>query len=195
MVEVYNGYFSKMDIEKGWRKTKKKQYSIHARYSVGEVVFNKLEGARYTTDRNQCIILRGTAGEEWVIALDSFRKKYVTKSGSPISDQILRNMMVMGPSKRWLEVVPAGGVGKNFTNYALFLDIRKYRNVGIATSWGTVLYANRDGVAHGKGDFLVCGMNPNGSPNFGDMWVVNGEIFLGTYSTVGFGGDSLKYVL
>ena len=52
--------------------------------------------------------------------------------------------------------------------------------VKVATSWGEVLTANRDGVPHGEGDFIVYA-NKCGQPNQEDKWVVNGMVFANTY--------------
>lgn len=192
---VYNSKFSKLDVEKGWRKTRKIQYYIKARFSTGENIFNKLEGSRYVTNDAQCIILKGTVGEEWVTTIDSLKNTYVLKSGSHITDRVIRDMKARSRVENWVEIMPSKKSYNTFTNYALFLNIKKHRNVNIATSYGTVLVANRDGVPHGRGDFLVCGVLPNGKPDFSDMWVVNGKVFVNTYSTVSFGGDSLRYVV
>ena len=58
------------------------------------------------------------------------------------------------------------------------------KKVDVVTSWGEVLHANRDGVPHGEGDFIVFAADHNGKINKNDSWVVNGEIFLKTYEEV-----------
>lgn len=55
--------------------------------------------------------------------------------------------------------------------------------IQVATSWGEVLTANRDGVPHGDGDFIVSA-NKDGKPNPDDRWVVNGMVFNNTYKEV-----------
>lgn len=47
---------------------------------------------------------------------------------------------------------------------------------------GDILIANREGIEHGSGDFLVCSALVDGKPNLRDMWVVNGVHFLDKYS-------------
>ena len=44
-----------------------------------------------------------------------------------------------------------------------------------------MLQANRAGVPHGEGDYLVCGAGEDGQPDLSDVWVVNGAIFPDTY--------------
>lgn len=53
----------------------------------------------------------------------------------------------------------------------------------VSTSWGEVLTANREGVPHGDGDFIVFA-NKDGKPNPDDSWVVNGMVFNNTYAPV-----------
>ena len=49
------------------------------------------------------------------------------------------------------------------------------------------MYANRQGVKHGKGDFIIASDAGN-KPNLSDIWVVNGEIFPKTYDLRSFSG-------
>ena len=50
----------------------------------------------------------------------------------------------------------------------------------VSTSWGEDLTANREGIPHGNGDFIVYA-NKDGKPNPDDRWVVNGMVFENTY--------------
>ena len=72
----------------------------------------------------------------------------------------------------------------NATTMACFVP--KTQKGQIQTSWGTVRNLNGVGVSHGKGDFIVCSMLPNGKPNLSSRWVVNGEIFADTYVNQGW---------
>ena len=74
-------------------------------------------------------------------------------------------------------------------NWAFHLPLG-IRNFPVQTSWGDTLYANRDGIGHGVGDFIVCS-DANGMPNLSDMWVVNGEVFPTTYDMRAFPGLGL----
>ncbi|MCI9367095.1 MAG: NTP transferase domain-containing protein, partial [Oscillospiraceae bacterium] len=67
------------------------------------------------------------------------------------------------------------------TNYACYVPAGVAAQVD--TAWGDVLYANRTGVPHGAGDYLVCALTEDGQPNLEDVWIVNGAIFGSTYDT------------
>ena len=64
-------------------------------------------------------------------------------------------------------------------NFACFIPAEL--QVEVQTAWGDVLQANRAGVPHGEGDYLVCGAGEDGQPDLSDVWVVNGAIFPDTY--------------
>ena len=68
-------------------------------------------------------------------------------------------------------------------NWALFVP--KNQKLAVPTSWGDVLTANRSGVPHGLGDYLLCSDGGN-MPNLSDMWIVNGAIFPSTYDMRAF---------
>lgn len=48
---------------------------------------------------------------------------------------------------------------------------------------GETLEANRDGIPHGKGDYVVA-TDKNGKPNEKDSWIVNGAVFTKTYKII-----------
>lgn len=180
-VQPMNYYFAQhIDF---WKRTGKKKYEIWATIAQpGVTVKNILELSEYVTDANKCVVLSGTLGEQWTVTLKRLAETYTFATGEGINiGSIVKHMR--HASDGWMKVATIPG---QLVNYAMFLDINQFRNVPISTSWGELLFANRDGIDHGDGDFLVCGMNPDGSPNFNDMWVVNGKIFLGTYNLQGF---------
>ena len=53
------------------------------------------------------------------------------------------------------------------------------------------MLANRAGVSHGYGDYLVCA-DIQGMPNMNDVWVVNGEVFPRTYNMSAFKGLAIQ---
>ena len=66
-------------IGKPFKATRKKLYTIHWRFGqIGERVYNRLEDVWYTVDENRCIILKGTAGEEWAVDCAKLMKTYNT---------------------------------------------------------------------------------------------------------------------
>ncbi len=71
------------------------------------------------------------------------------------------------------------------TNWAMLIP-KEVENFPVQTSWGDTLLANRPGIEHGLGDFLVCADNGYGQPNLNDVWVVNGAVFPTTYDLHAF---------
>jgi hypothetical protein len=152
------------------KKVVKKMYEIRARYAeVGERVYNFLEDAHYVTSSEKCIVLTGTAGEQWVITAEKLQKTYML-NGEPI----VGNVAEIFATEQVVETKAGAEV-----YFAEFLPVEQ--KMSVKTSWGEVLQANRDGVPHGDGDYIVCSSKEDGAPNHDDRWVVNGLVFANTY--------------
>ena len=154
--------------------TGKTEYTVQARMVSEEThIHNDLEDVDYTvTDDGESVVLTGTVGEEWVNKLEKVAKTYTKADGSVLTaeDFAQRDTNIELKTK-----------AEPDTNYACYVpaDVA----VQIDTSWGDVLFANRTGVPHGTGDYLICAMTEDGQPNFEDVWVVNGLQFLTNYDT------------
>jgi hypothetical protein len=156
-----------------WTKVHKSSYTVYVcKPPIGTPVYNVLEDAHYVTNEKSPYILSGTAGEQWVVKESSLQKTYMQMDGSPIPSVPDNNTLDWTQIQTRPDATP---------NWVFFLDINLVQNYPVKTDWA-ILYANSPVSAHGKGDYLMCSDN-NGSPNFGDMWVVNGEIFGKTYTT------------
>lgn len=169
-----------------WKRTRKKQYEVYVcRPALGTTETNRLEAVTYTTDANKQFIISGTVGEKRVIDLGNLVKTYCTLDGKPITAGYLQEKMGADGTIDWLHLktIPAADT---VTNWAFHLPLG-IKNFPVQTSWGDTLMANRTGIGHGKGDFLVCA-DLNGMPNLNNMWVVNGEVFPTTYDMRAFPG-------
>ncbi len=162
--------------KENYKRTNKKKYVITVyRPPMGTCVYNVLEDVNYVTDEKKQFVLEGTAGELWVIDSGKLQKTYTLTDGSPLTLGYLKSHM----TDKGIKIKTTTGV----TNWAMFVPMQY--QVQVPTSWGDVLTANRPGIPHGAGDFIVCADN-NGQPNFKDKWVVNGAIFRDTYDMRGF---------
>lgn len=137
-------------------------YKVHVeKVEPGTECYNYLEDNEYTTDKDRCFIITGTAGEQWPINGDKLKSKYGIDPDS----------INVG------ERIDASVNGGGNEIYA----VKASDQVLIETAWGDTLMANRNGIPHGSGDMIV-----STSPDFtGDVWVVNGEVFEGTYAPAG----------
>ena len=168
-----------------WAKTGKKSYEIWVCMPPeGTKVYNELEDVHYTTSKAKPFVLSGTAGEQWVIDGAKLAKTYTFATGEPITPDSIQRKCKNG-SMEWVKVKTVPGQMCNFA-VQLPKTAPEFRNFPVKTSWGETLLANRDGIKHGDGDYLVCGMTPDGMPNLADVWVVNGRIFPATYNTKNF---------
>jgi hypothetical protein len=168
-----------------YKKCRKKEYEVYMCMPPrGTTVTNKLEGTTYTTDEKKPIVISGTVGEQWVMDLTKLAKTYTLADGEEITkDTFIKRAVRVGRESciKWVKIKTKPN---NDANAALFVpEDTKFE---VPTSWGDVLHGNRDGIPHGKGDFIVCALNSDGTPNMNDRWIVNGEIFATTYDNRGF---------
>ena len=168
-----------MDFEKakelgsGWKKCQKKVYSVTMYVPTeGTSVHNKLENSDYVTDKNKPFVLIGTVGEEWTIDSKKLINTY-TYNGTQLTPAILEKL--------------SDGKKYKLTTKGKDSPIQWCRKANgkekIATSCGETLEANRSGIPHGSGDYVVA-TDAGNSPNESDKWVVNGEVFKATYNFV-----------
>ena len=192
-----------------WKKTRKNSYSVWATLvQPGVEVYNELEGSTYTTTADNCVVLSGTRGEQWVTSLKDLASKYYfsntvdeslpkraidpSNANSAMIDasQVITKKAISARAKKGLlpwtsvTVIPRG---TGYTNYCFHLPL-SVKNFPVRTKTGAQLIANREGVRHGAGDFIVCSMRPDVLPNIKDSWVVNGEVFIDTYNKVNVKG-------
>ena len=64
--------------------------------------------------------------------------------------------------------------------------IPKIYKLKIKTKYGTILNVNSENSVsnHFSGDYILCSINKDGTPNLKDKWVVDGNIFEKTYKFV-----------
>lgn len=166
-----------------WKRTHKKSYEVYVcRPLPGAQCINRLEGTHYVTDQNKQFIISGTVGETWVIDMNKLAKTYIFADGTPITDATLSKKCYSNGQMDWEKLITRAD--RN-TNWAMLIP-KSIQNFPVQTSWGDTLLANRPGIGHGFGDFLVCADNGCGQPNLNDVWVVNGEVFPTTYDLHSF---------
>ena len=140
-------------------------------------------GKAYAVSDRTPFVLAGTIGELWCISADKLARTYrFVSNGMPvaINDGTLQQRMGNALYMNWNLIRSMASE----RYYACFVPVSQKGQ--IRTSWGAVLNINGHGVTHGKGDFVLCSGNPDGSPNMNDRWVVNGEIFRTTYNNQGW---------
>jgi hypothetical protein len=154
-----------------WFPCHKKEYDIQVYVPpIGTKVYNQLEDASYVTNETKPFVLVGTVGEEWTVDAKKLMKAYKYEH-QPITEDVIKT--TIGDGKKHSITAIAGA--------EMMFAAHTTEPVEVNTSWGETLQANRPGVEHGEGDYLVCS-DKNGSPNLDDVWVVNGAIFPKTYT-------------
>ena len=138
----------------------------------GTKVHNFLEDSDYETNENKPVVLVGTAGEEWTVKMSKLTTAY-TFDGKPITEEIVKSKLSDGQKHTIRAIAGAETMFAVQTN----------EQVEVKTPWGEVLKANRNGVEHGSGDYLIC-ESKDGKPDFDNSWVINGLIFPKTYKFI-----------
>lgn len=156
---------------------KKGDYTIYARYAYpGEAIHNYLEGSDYVTSDDKPIVLCGTVNEQWTVTFDKLMNTYTYVDGSDITENDL-GYRIPQSDDQWVEIRPIQEANAPII-WAEQTDLDD--QVEVETSWGEILTANRPGIPHGEGDWIVCA-DAGGYPNESDQWIVNGEVFETTY--------------
>lgn len=173
---------------KNWKGTQKKNYEIYACMPpLGTKVSNFLEGSHYVTDEDKKFVISGTRGERWTMNVKKLAETYCFLDGAPITAEALAKKAKKVGNQTvvdWMRLKTLPGGGPRVWAFHLPASIQ---NFPVTTSWGERLLANRPGVKHGTGDFLVAS-DAGGRPNLQDVWVVNGEVFPDTYDMRAFPG-------
>lgn len=160
---------------------KKADYVIYARYAYpGDSIHNYLEGSDYVTSDDKPIVLSGTAEEEWTVTMDKLMNTYTFEDGSAITPEDF-GYRIPQSDDEWVAIRPI----QDYSAPTIFAyQTNPGEQVEVATSWGEILTANRPGVPHGDGDWIVFANDGYGNPDENDSWIVNGEIFDATYEEV-----------
>ena len=184
-VKSWKDYPTACDMTQ-WKKTCKKKYQIWVCMpKLGTKVYNKLEDSHYETNEKRPFVLSGTFGEQWIVDFDKLVKTYKFPDGTPITLDALKKKG-HPYTIEWFKIET---VDDPTPQWAFHVEANL--KLGVETSWGDRLIANRAGVPHGFGDYIVC-TDVCGYPNMNDVWVVNGEVFPRTYNMTAFKGLAIK---
>lgn len=158
---------------------RKTDYTISARHAFpGERIYNYLEDSEYVTSDEKPIVLCGTADEQWTVTFDKLAATYTYADGAPIDLGDTLGWRLVQSDDEWWDICPIQDDSAP-TIFAYQLDPDEQMEV--ETSWGEVLTANRSGIPHGDGDWIVFANDGYGQPDENDSWVVNGLVFENTY--------------
>ena len=138
----------------------------------GVKVHNILENSDYETNDTKPVVLVGTVGEEWTVNTKKLMTAY-TYNSKPITEDVIKNELADGNKH----------VIRTIAGAETMFAFQTKEKIKVSTSWGEVLEANRDGIEHGDGDYIICA-SKDGLPNFDNTWVINGLIFPKTYKFI-----------
>lgn len=175
-----------------WQKCQKKSYVIEAKkVSEDSEIFNPLERATVQVKKGE-ILLKGLLGEIWVIEESKFLARYTDEEGKSLSN------VVKEDSFDWMKVATKPDDEVYFAlripkekECAIFgMKTDKKEDAKFTNNRGeffrTMFEINsKNSIStHGEGDCLICTSKDDGTPDFSDVWVVDGFVFERTYKLV-----------
>lgn len=171
--------FSQEDCKKNGEfvKTKKKEYICKAYIpSLGTTVYNKLEDVYLKTSELESVVIIGPLNEEYTISLETFINSYKLINNEKITIDFLNN-------NNYLYSGNIISVKSDISNCkeVWCCQVDNDCKFDIVTAWNNVLKINDENKQ--IGDYILCSDKDN-SPNFEDMWVVNGNAFKITYNLI-----------
>ena len=171
---------------KKWKSTAiKKHDSYVCMPKIGTPWVNRLSEISGQTSSSERFILSDTFGDKMGLSARDLSYNYKFYGGEEISFETLKSKM----ERDLLDWVRVETIS-NDLYWAFHMSQQRYgntcRNYPVQTSHGVVL-ANKAGIQHGVGDFLVC-RDKNGRPDFSTIKVVNGKLFILTYDMRAFPG-------
>lgn len=175
LVNMYN--------KTNWKKTRTKEYEVYiCRPSLNTKVIDKLTGYKDETTKDKQFIVYGILGSKSVIGITSLILKYKNLDGTAITTQQLSKRMNSRGQIEWFKVKTIS----QDCNYYAFNIPRDVKNIPIRGQKG-VYIANKTGIEHGCGDFLVASMI-NKNIDFDNVTVINGNVFSQTFDMRSFPG-------
>ena len=162
----------------------KKEYNIECCIPPkGIEIYNHLEDAHYITNDIEKVLMKGLMDEIWIIDLRTLMHSYKFLDGEEITMETLNNrgkIIDADLIMNWQRV-------SSINNSPKFAQlVPKIYKLQITTKYGTLLNVNSNNSIsnHNLGDYILCSINKDGTPNLKDKWVVDGNIFAKTYNFI-----------
>jgi hypothetical protein len=178
VVKQLNGktYFTVEDIEKLQKNNPQMVKALQQ--LVGQ-------GRAYAVTDKTPFVLCGTVGELSTIGANELQLTYTfIRDGQPL--QINQNSLNDRLKNAYLPWTLIRTSANAIAGQLMACFVPKAQKGQIQTSKGMMQNINGVGVEHGLGDFVVCAKMPNGQPNLGNRWVVNGDVFATTFNNRGW---------
>ena len=156
-----------------WMPCGRASYSVTIRLpKKKEHIENPFEPAKYTVEADGSkVIVTGTKGEEWPVSLEKALSIYAKPDGTGFTAEELERGSISAVTHE----------SPYFNLLAIRIPVETM--VSVRTAWGSQI-ANREGIEHGDGDYLIVRKTPDGRPDTeSPVGIVNGSIFRETYRT------------
>ena len=173
MIDIYN-----KDL---YQRCEKKNYIIECCIPPKDIeIYNHLEDSHCNINNISRVLMRGLLNEIWLIDLETLMNSYRFMSGEEITMETLQQKGRMIDDElimNWQEIIKKSATDK----YCQFIP--KMYKFEIKTKYNTTLHINSENSPsnHGDGDYIMCSIKKDGTPDLSNMWVVDGNVFEKTY--------------
>jgi hypothetical protein len=150
-------------------------------------------GKAQIVTKERPIVIAGTAGELWVSDVASFCSMYMLPGNSnrpdtPITPEYLKAKFKC-PNAMVVDWFKARSMPDPRPYVAQFVP--KTTRMPIVDTQGRVFTINEAGTQHGKGDFIVTPIAPNGQADDKNKSIVNGVVFPNMFSRAGWPSECI----
>lgn len=165
---------------KNYKRVRMKQYITWvAKPTVGTKVTNKITNVTLCTTVEKPYVLSGTRSDYTLVSEAELCSCYILPDNTFITPKYLRDKEVAGLME-WQQIQPKL---KETVLWGCFIPETYHGRV--MTGAGNVLRINDGGIAHGKGDFIVC-RGTESKPFVANKILVNGLVFADCYDNRGW---------
>lgn len=167
MIDFYN--------KRNWKSTHLKEFKCNiCKPPIGTKIFNSNTGEEQVVTSNTPYVLAYPNGMMQLVDLDTI-KNNCTKSGKPVTDAVIHNLTIKNLIN-WATFTFKSNTSK-YLVVQLPVNKREYVNFQVGD-----FIANKQGINHGEGDYIVCPEIADGTPDLRYAAVINGLLFPIIYS-------------
>ena len=191
-----------IDYTHNFTKIVKPSEEIINKYNKGETVASEIveayslccelvrNGKVYITSNNTPFVLCGSIGEFSVISFGTLQNRYklLSENGASsigISKEVLSKKLKNG-CLEWVRVRCVPDKEEYYAQYIPLNNMGRIQGKILENGINALQIYNGKGVKHGKGDFLIYRLLPNGVPSREYCSVVNGLVFALTFDNHGW---------
>lgn len=164
---------------RNWKPTKLKSFECYVCMPpLGTTIYNDNTQMRETTDADNKFVLCYPNGMLQVISTNYFLSRFKTP-GYYVTESYLDKYCIIDQLMNWHDFEHYAD--SEYKYFAMKLSSKEFIDYPV---YGSI--ANTRNAEHGDGDYIVCKSLDNGTPDFSNIFIVNGLLFPYIYDLTHF---------